>query len=304
MKNILGLFILCVFLLGSVSVAFAEEGRGYGVRDRMQERQAQLQEKQIEREAKIDERISKLEEKREELRKKMQERLDAAKARKTAIDANAQTLRERCKAQATLEGNCGEAFTKIKEHLIKTVDRMIEALTNLKTRWTSADATETEQLTKIDAALTTLQSLKTEIAAAKTREALKAVMTKVRESWVAYKQLFKEKKNDPYQQRAASMLKKAERIQTYLRQALARVQASDSALSAAALEITLKNIDTQIAAVRTALTQGDKATIKDTLKRLHDLLQDAIKQFRQAGKGDTIAAVATAEPAPAAGVTQ
>ncbi len=303
MKKIIGILILCVFLLSSLSIAFAEEGRGYGAKDKVEKRQAQLQEKQAEREAKLDERISKLEEKREKLREKTQERLDAAKTRKIELDDSAKVLRERCKTQENSEGNCGEAFTKIKEHLTKTVDRMIEAFTNLKVRLTSADTTQTEQLAKIDAALTALQSLKTEIAAATTREALKAVMTKVREAWTTYKPLFKEQKTDAYQQRATSMLKKAEKLQTYLRQVLARVQASDTTLSASDLETALQAIDTQIVAVKTALSQGDKTTIKDSLQKLHALLQDAIKRFRQAGKGDAIATVATAEPAPVAGVT-
>lgn len=309
MKKIFSLFILSLFLLSSLSIAFAEEGRGYGVRNRMEERQQQVQERQeqreVQREAKIDERALKMEEKRQELRQKMQERLDAAKTRKTAIDANAQTLREKCQAQETMEGNCGEAFTKIKEHLTKTVDRMIEAFTNLKTRITTADATQTEQATKIDAALTTLQALKTEIANAKTRAELKTVMTKVREAWTTYKPLFKEKKSDAYQQRAESMLKKAEKIQTLLQQGLAKIKTSDTtAEQVTTLETSLKNIDTQIVTVKTALTQGDKPTIKDSLQKLHELLQDATKGFRQAGKRDPIATGITTESAPVAGATQ
>ncbi len=291
MKTFYGFFMLSIFLLSLVS--FADTAYGRENQDNIQERQEKVALKLDERQAKMQEKLQ-----------KKQMRLEAAQVRKTEIDANAQTLREQCRAQATLEGNCGEAFTKIKEHLTKTVDRMIEAFTNLKTRISTVDATQTEQATKIDAALTTLQSLKTEIVAATTRAELKAVMTKVRETWVKYKQSFKEKKTDAYQQRAESMLKKAEKIQTYLRQALARVQASDTTLSAADLETSLKNIDAQILAVKTALAQGDKPTIKDSLQKLHNLLQDAIKRFRQAGKGDAITQVTTAEPAPVAGVTQ
>ncbi|HLC72306.1 MAG TPA: hypothetical protein VJH37_01870 [Candidatus Nanoarchaeia archaeon] len=302
MKQLLSIFLLSLLFLSSFSVALAEENSSYGSRNRMEERQQQILEKQEQREAKLDERILKTEEKRQELRQKMQERLDDAKTRKIAIDSNAQTLRERCRAQETMEGNCGEAFTKIKEHLTKTVDRMIEAFTALKSRLQSADTTiPSDQLQTIETALTTLQSLKDEITAAKTREDLKAVMTKVRETWVKYKQSFKERQIDAYKQRATSLLQKAERIQSVLKQALLRVKTNDAdASQASAIEGAIQSIDTQITNVRQALNQGDKTVIKDSLQKLHDLLQNAIKQFKQAGKGDAIASVTKSktEPAP------
>ena len=173
-RNLMVLFVLSVFLIGSFAV-LAEEGRDKDsakiLREKniMEKKSADKQKdlrdqlKECTTEAKLCPdgsgvgrnpkrncefnpcpgekdtwKAEKLEKKEARLQDKLdlfKERLDKAKVRKTELTDSAKELKdERCKAQKTLEGNCGKAFEKIKEHLTKTLDRMIEALTALKTK--------------------------------------------------------------------------------------------------------------------------------------------------------------------------
>ncbi|GEM_PF-3406268 len=294
MKKTLGVFILCVFLLSSLSVVYAARD-GSKTTD-----VARLQQREQKTVLKLEDSTER-EQKRIELREKMQKRVDAAKERKTAMEDAAKTLREQCRAKQTLEGNCGEAFTKIKEHLTKVVDRMIEAFTNLKTKLAAASNADqqTEALTKIDTYLEKLKTAKADITAAKTRAELKKVMTDVRTLWVDYKQFLQKKSDELHFGRAKALLTKVERITTRLEQALAALKTADTANpKISAIETALAAVKAQVVVVRTKMAEQNKDALKDALNKLHDLLKAAVSSFKDAGKADTVAPILTAEAAP------
>ncbi len=304
MKKLFSILVLGLFLLSSFSVAFAEEGRSKDdtkkrMDETVKERQEKIQDKALQRDIKLEDKQLKMD-KREEMRKTIKDRVDAAKLRKDGITDAAKILREQCKAKDTTEGNCGEAFTKIKEHLTTVVDRMIEAFTALKQRMETSDtANKSPPLEKIDKALTELQALKTKIAEAKTRDELKAVMREVREKWVNFKQLLHEQQDDTYQHRARSLLEKATKVQDKLKQALERLKSSGTETERlAAIETALQAVDAQVLAVKQAISQNDKTLVKSSLQKLQDLLKEVAQQFFKAGKRDAIASLVQVKTAP------
>lgn len=335
MKKILMFVVLVAFLFSTLSVAFAEEGKGkYGkyerkMRDTSQQKLQALtcpadtkvcpDGTVVERSAKRncefnpcpkmekddddededdDSRQKGKDMAREKMRDKIKEHLEKAKERKKGISDAAKELKEKCRAKQTLEGNCGVAFEKIKEHLNKVVDRMIEALSALKNRVTPvppADVAATTT-TPINDWLSRLQTLKTEITAAKTRDELKAVMKKVSATWAEFKQFFNKQKNDLHFGRARSLLAKAERVHEVLDALLEKLQqqgGSDERIKA--IETALKAVDAQVEEVKQAIAEQDKDVVKNSLKKLHGLLKDVIHRFRQAGKGNLLSALKVKE---------
>ncbi|MBI1973090.1 hypothetical protein HYS50_03725 [Candidatus Woesearchaeota archaeon] len=320
MKKIFTILVLVAFLLSTLSVAYADYGKSRDSQDvkKGQEtgikKQLSLEEKQerLNKNKESDDDDDEDEDEREDddtddskqrQRGKVKERLEKAKERKKDISDAAKELKEKCRAKQTLEGNCGVAFDKIKEHLNKVVDRMIEALGALKNRVTpvppvdviaTTDVTDVAATTvaPIDDWLTRLQTLKTEIAAAKTRPELKAVMRKVSATWVEFKQFFHKKQDEVHSGRARSLLAKAEAVHEKLDLLLERLKTSGgSQAQLQAVEDALKAVDAQVEVVKQDLEQGDKDVVKESLKKLHGLLKDVVHRFRQIGKGKDVASV-------------